>query len=662
MSTTDPASQQPRTTASTGRRGLRYVPGLDGLRALAVVGVLCFHAGFDWASGGFLGVSAFFVLSGFLITSLLLREHETSGAIRLVAFWERRFRRLMPAALLCLLLVGVYGHAVADPSQLARLRADGLSALLYVANWRFMLSGLSYEELFGTPSPVQHFWSLAIEEQFYLAYPPLVIGLLALGRGSRRLLAFSIVILTAGSALWMAALFQPEHSNARLYYGTDTRAAELLVGALLALVVSYRPIPTVRSTHWIQLLGALGLLSTLGLWFSVSQQSTWLFRGGLVVSSLLTCTVIAACHQPGPIASVLGWAPVRGLGRISYGVYLYHWPIYLWLDAERTGLSAWPLFGMRLAATGVVSIASFYLIEQPVRTRRVLPGWRLWAGAATAAVTVAALLVFVTHDPPAPWFVHHGLVKSRPMPAVPEDDSGPPRIVVVGDSVAWTVGNGLEQWGDRTQKASVWNLAIFACGIARRGEVDLAFGPSVLSADCATWEDWWPVQIDGFRPDLAVVLSGGWDLIARRLPEWSESREPGDPVFDDWLVSEYVDAVDTLSSRGATVVWLTMPCVGHLEGGGMLTGTGAFAAERIRYLNSVILPRVAAERPGKLRLVDLHGHVCDGDAPIADVNPRWPVREDGLHFSRPGGIWLAAWLLPQLLALEGAEPTDAEAR
>jgi peptidoglycan/LPS O-acetylase OafA/YrhL len=207
-----------------------YLPGLDGLRGLAVIGAILFHAGFTWAKGGFLGVSTFFVLSGFLITNLLIREWDASGNIRLSRFWMRRFRRLLPAALLTLLAVALIWWRLGAPEQLASLRWDLLTSLAYVANWHFYFAGSAYANLLSAPSPLQHFWSLAIEEQFYIIFPPTAIALL--GVGGRRLLVLAICTATVAS---IGLAFGMANDFDRIYYGTDTRAAELLVGALLGL-------------------------------------------------------------------------------------------------------------------------------------------------------------------------------------------------------------------------------------------------------------------------------------------------------------------------------------------------------------------------------------------------------------------------------------------
>ncbi len=229
-------------SASAGR-SIPYLPGLEGLRGVALLAVLFFHGGFSWAKGGFLGVSTFFTLSGFLITLLLVLEFSTHGRVDLRRFWGRRYRRLMPASLLCLAGVVVFGWLVATPGQLANLRGDVLASLFYVANWRFIITQQSYAQLFAAPSPVLHFWSLAIEEQFYLVFPLVVAGVLAVAHGSRRVLGAVLGVAAAVSLGLMWVLYTPGEDPSRVYYGTGTRALRTAAGGTAgARVVASRPV------------------------------------------------------------------------------------------------------------------------------------------------------------------------------------------------------------------------------------------------------------------------------------------------------------------------------------------------------------------------------------------------------------------------------------
>lgn len=347
------------------RIGLEYEPAIDGLRALAVAAVLVFHGGFAVLSGGFLGVSLFFTLSGFLITRLLLAEHAATGRVSLLAFWARRLRRLAPAALTCLLFVIGLAPWLVDAGQRATVRVDLWAALTHWANWRFISSDTSYADLFATPSPVQHFWSLAIEEQFYLAFPIIAVVTLRVGR---RMFVTVLAALLAGSIV--ATLLSASTDLA--YYGTHTRAAELLIGALAAVVstrVDVARAATALVIRWcgVVALVALGVLATV-----VDVTTPWLYDGGFVAIAMLSAAAVVASTLPGRVRSTLGTRPLAAIGRISYGLYLFHWPVFQLLDHERTETAGVRLFALRVAVTGACAIASYFLVEQPVRLRRRL--------------------------------------------------------------------------------------------------------------------------------------------------------------------------------------------------------------------------------------------------------------------------------------------------
>ena len=676
------------------RTRLTYVPALDGLRGLAVAAVLLFHAELGWARGGFLGVSAFFTLSGFLITSLLLSEHRATGRIDLRAFWARRARRLLPAAYASLAGILVFGVFAADADQLRGLRADVFAALGYVANWRFLLDGRSYADVFGSPSPVQHFWSLAIEEQYYLAFPLLAAAALALGRGRRRVLGWVLAVLTAGSAI----LAISSSGLDRVYYGTDTRAAELLLGALLAIVTAGRVAPSRRSlVRALDVAGGLALALMLVAWTRTGQDEPWLYDGGFALHAALTCVVIAACTHGSVPAGVLATAPLRALGRISYGAYLYHWPVYLWLDGERTGLDRGPLFALRVAVTFCLATASFFWLEQPIRTGRALTGRlpRIVAPAAAGALVIAVAAVTAAPPPPMIVFAAAGeapppmptdalpfadgtgsdtrsiaaagargdsrLGVARPGTGAPGatppgtatvaarshatgdrprthrsvDNDRPLRLLVVGDSVGLTLGRGLERAAAAGGHAQVWNIARPWCGIGRYAERALGRGVEGGGA-CDAWPQLWGDAVAGFDPDTVVVLSTIWEIVERRRAGWPDFLAPGDPAYDEWLASEYVAAADVLGALGARVVWLTLPCVGISEESGA----------RIEHVNSRVLRDVARRRPSTVEIVDLFGRVCPGGEFTDTLGGVVDARPDGVHFSDAGADWAAGWLMP----------------
>src|SRR5262245_34579549 len=312
------------------RVGIPHLPALDGLRGLAVIGVLLFHDDKRLA-GGYLGVDLFFVLSGYLITSLLLAEWAATARIDLKAFWVRRARRLFPALLALLLVVSLYAKALAAPNELARIRGDGLATIAYVANWRAIYAGQSYWALFAAPSPLDHTWSLAIEEQFYVLWPLIAFLVLRLSKGSAKALLALTLALTLLSAASMWLLYAPD-STSRAYMGTDARGASILAGAGLACVISTRG--TLKSDRAVRLLDIAGLLALalLGLaWARLGGQSIWLYHGGFWLTELAVIVLIAcAAHdRRSLVGRALAFRPLVWAGLISYGMYLWHWPLFV---------------------------------------------------------------------------------------------------------------------------------------------------------------------------------------------------------------------------------------------------------------------------------------------------------------------------------------------
>ena len=267
--------------AAPAKAPFTHQRSLDGIRAFAVLAVMLFHAGNTYFTAGFIGVDVFLVLSGFLITTLLLRELASTGRVAVKEFWMRRARRLLPALILVLVAVACFGAFVATDDEALGLRGDLLGSLFYVQNWRFVLSGTSYFTQFGSPSPLRHMWSLAIEEQWYLVWPLLLFGIMKITRKNLRLVMAIILVLAAGSALLMAALYHQGGDASRAYYGTDTRAQALLIGAALAVLFTMRGVPRSGAANAaLQVLGAIG--AAFLVWVVVERSETWttLYRGG----------------------------------------------------------------------------------------------------------------------------------------------------------------------------------------------------------------------------------------------------------------------------------------------------------------------------------------------------------------------------------------------
>ena len=374
--------------------------------------VVLYHFSPDVMPGGFLGVDLFFVLSGFLITTLLVKEWDGTRTISLRTFWLRRARRLVPALLLLLLAVGIYSLVIDDRVDGQRFAVDGLASLGYVANWHFISSGQSYIDQFlqGAVSPLRHMWSLAIEEQFYLLWPLIVIGVAKLtggsgargGRASRQRTQFRRALITLCTVLGllsfvrMVMLFSPGGDINRVYYGTDGRAFIILIGAVLAALTWGAPVVARRWQGRVVVAGCVAAVGLAVALLSVTAETSWLYEGGYGLVALAMVAVLFAAAQPcaNPIARLLELKPLVGLGLISYGVYLWHWPISLWLDEANTGLDGVALFAVRAVATLAVSLASYKLLEMPIRTGRIsFRGSGRLVAAAAAVVSVAVLLL-----------------------------------------------------------------------------------------------------------------------------------------------------------------------------------------------------------------------------------------------------------------------------
>jgi len=371
------------------RTGQRYMPGLDGLRAIAVLAVIAFHEQLGWAPGGLLGVGVFFTLSGYLITDLLLGQWSARGRVQLADFWARRARRLLPAVFVMLAVVTAW-VTVADRARLGSLRGAVAAAATYSSNWFLIVQNQSYFARFAPPAPLDHLWSLAVEEQFYLAWPwLLLLGLLWVrngrGRRSRRArpvarLAVPTLVLAAASGAAMLALYHPGLDPTRVYEGTDTRALGLLIGAALAMAwPSRRPAPSARAARvLLDVGGAAGLALIAVMIWRTGQYSPFIYRGGLIVLSVATAAVLAAAACPGAwTGRVLGWGPLRWLGVRSYGIYLWHYPVIV-LTSPAGSTENLTRAALQTTATIAAAALSWRFVEEPIRHGAL---GRLWARA-----------------------------------------------------------------------------------------------------------------------------------------------------------------------------------------------------------------------------------------------------------------------------------------
>jgi len=600
-------------------------PALDGLRGVAVAAVVVNHLRPHLLPGGWLGVDIFFVLSGYLITTLLLREHVRHNRLDLGHFYSRRARRLLPALFLLLAAVAVVARVSPNEPGFTGLRGDGFAALGYVANWRFIASGASYFNAFA-PSPLRHLWSLAVEEQFYLVWPLVLV--VVLRRHGPRAVGITAIALAAASAIAMAVLYGNGSHISRIYFGTDTHAHSVLIGCALAAL---GPAPRRWRGAGIAALAAVG-----GIAFAFARLSGTgpvAYRGGIVAVSLLTAVVIAAATAPGGAGAVgraFSWTPLCALGLISYGVYLWHWPIIEYLDARRTGMSGWPLIAIQVGLTLAIATASFALIE-----RRVLMGWpRLqwrWVGA-TAAVTVTAVIaaiVLVIPRGQAPYAAAEQQARARSVQTATHrtaaaERTGPRRVVVVGDSVAYTLFPGLRANEARSHLFFL-TAAHTGCPLdIEETELHLA-GQDPVHLDRPAYCDWprvWPPMIRRTDPDLVVALWGLWDLYDADVH--GTRLVVGTPEWTAYMSATLNRALDILTARGARVVILTTPYIDSNN-------------DRVDTLNA-LFRAVAARRPKEVTVVDLQ----------PAMNFLAPQRWDGIHFTAAGADLLGRGIVPEI--------------
>lgn len=430
--------------------------GLDGLRAIAVVAVLLFHADLPFAQGGYLGVDLFFVISGFLITSLLASEFQAHGRIRLGEFFWRRAKRLLPA--FGLMVAGaIIAASIWAPDALPRLRDDTLASILYVTNWKFIYFGQTYFESMGREPLLLHLWSLAIEEQFYLFWAPLVF--FALPHVSRRVLALLAITIAVASIAWMAVGASAAEPNmARLYFGTDTHGFGLLIGAALGLLWRPGALKSMRTRANVAFsaIGALLGLGLIALMVTLGEQSEWLYPWGFVATSLLSALIIAMATLPKSyLGTLLDNRVMRWLGERSYGIYLWHWPIFMItrpeLDVQGDPVS---IFLLRIVLTLGIAALSYRFVEMPIRQSK-------WAGMGSlskafaivptaAIVTIASSMLFLAPsqaEPPKDVVAslqEDASVDEPPVPSTkaeaPVSESRPPFVAepvltAIGDSV-----------------------------------------------------------------------------------------------------------------------------------------------------------------------------------------------------------------------------------
>ncbi len=635
--------------ASAHRATIPHLPALDGLRGVAVIGVVLFHAD-ALLRGGYLGVDLFFVLSGYLITSIILSELDATGTLDLKAFWVRRARRLFPALLSIMPAVALYARFVAGADELAGLRKDALATLAYVANWRAIGSEKSYWDLFIAPSPLEHTWSLAIEEQFYVAWPlvvTLVFGVLK--RGRKTLLGVTLALLT-GSVLLMLVLYDVDRTS-RVYFGTDTRAASILAGVVLAILLPAKTEMSVRTARVLDGFGAL-TIALLGIaWVKLDGQNAFVYHGGLWLNEALALVLIA-CAVAGKkslVARLFSVRPLAYMGTISYGVYLWHWPIDCLLTPDRIHVEGLKLQLLRMSLTLVIAMLSDRFFERPIRTKGLPFGKPSWV--VPAAFALAALSVIIgtrarplppqpvaAPDAPAQGhsfrlaFPNAYSVDVETLLPASELPSGTPRVLVLGDSVAQKLGVALRH---RQDERRVWvaHRGVGDCSIVQNLTVSRGLRSPPKNPGCASR---WVADAAELKPDLTLIVLGG-GYYAKMMVD-GKPEHACDPGWHETYKARLIELIDGMGTNAGQVVITLVP----------------YPMDRWRYDGveewvecfDTILKEVAEEK--HLPTLDLMGHVCPTKECIRSINGI-SQRPDGLHPDGTGADEMSRWTLAQLL-------------
>jgi peptidoglycan/LPS O-acetylase OafA/YrhL len=608
------------------------MPALDGLRGVAVAGVLLFHGGH--LTGGYLGVDLFFVLSGFLITSLLLVEAEGREHVRLGAFWARRARRLLPALGGVLLGVALYCVTVADAAGLDRIRGDALATMGYVANWRAVFASQDYWALFAEPSPLQHTWSLAIEEQFYLVWPLVVVGLLTWWKRAVTRAVLTVALGGAAvSALLLAALYDASDTN-RAYFGTDTRASGILLGAALAAALVVRgPARSRAGRAAVELAGLAGVAGLAVAWTQLSGESAALYRGGLVACGVAAVAVIAAGAHPdaGPIARVLSVRPLRALGLISYGVYLWHWPVYLALSATRTGLTGWPLLGVRVLVTLVIAGASYAFLEQPIRRGAFGPRvWRATLPAAAAGIVAVVLLATAAGEPAlSAASTRPDSVRDAAARAAARPDAR--RVMIVGNSLGYLLGVGMKHAG-AANGTVVFNDAVVGC-VFPHGDSRPLRGERVQEHPRCDGN--WDRAVRRFRPDVVFLVQQCCASEYRIDGAW---LEPCSGPYATRYATELEVAARRLTRTGARLVVATAPYTPQEE-------VDPGYRHSLDCSNRLL---VHTARALDLQVADVNRWLCPQGPRCRTEQDGVTLRPDHVHFEGPGAVLVSKWLLDQV--------------
>ncbi len=642
-----------------------YQPGLDGLRAISVVAVLLYHAGFGWMSGGFFGVEVFFVVSGYLITSLLLDERETQQRVSLEQFWIRRARRLFPALVTMLVAVAVWAMFFGSDEQQSTLKRDLPWSIFYAGNWGQIFGSTPY---FSSADPplLRHLWSLAVEEQWYLLWPLIFVGSMLIGAGHLR--SRGIAFISASVSIMIGTSLAHGHvSDNALYLSTLTRASGLLLGAGCAFV--WRPwrsaYPSKERGRRLDPLGA-GALTLLVCIMSVSVLTAgYVYQWVLAMVSILSMGVIAAVVYPTAhgLRAMLGWKPLVEIGRRSYGLYLWHWPIFVIGNVYHSG--SWPKFLVAMVVTAAVAEASFRYIETPIRSgflrnwmrqqRKAIGADRIrrsrittLAGLVSAVVIVGLVGFYSSVEQYDAAAGGSDVAFSLPPPpsVVPVATATlPRRVVVVGDSQAHSLAINLPDGISGTFEISDGSLE--GCGVYDDGKVISARSTFERSfGDCSGWAAKWGSAVDSADAQVALVVIGAWDVFDLQVDTGVLAF--GSVEADAHFLAQLQIGMSALKTAGAHVALLEVPCMRpqDVKGAGVPALPERGDDARTAHLND-LLRRAAAADPSNVTFVVGPTAWCGDEAISTDLGYRW----DGVHVYKPGANLIYQAIAQSLLAI-----------
>ena len=541
-------------------------------------------------------------------------------------------------------LLAVAGYSFATNQQSAQLRGDSLSTFGYVSNWWFMASGQSYFAQFIEPSPLRHTWSLAIEEQYYIVFPLLLV--LLLGRLRLGLKGVRVILLVGAlaSAALMAYLYEPLTDPARVYYGSDTRMQALLLGGVLALspglLRAARPTYTRFNGRLVALPGAavigwLALAGLLVMFTAARELAPWMYRGGFLLAAVLSAALIASVSQAprSALARLLSLRPIVATGVISYGLYLWHWPVYVIVGHGRTGLDGPMLLALRMGVTAVLAYASFRLVEEPIRTQRLQRRFTRTQWTRTVSVSlvgVLSVMLFATASAQTPQLAPTNTLAGRPSP-VPDAQGRLVKAFLLGDSQSYGMRN---YYGNRVDGLAVNGSTQLGCGtLLPERHLDGQTFPNLPA--CAEWEPRWTQEVAREEPDVVVLMLGLGELYDRRVD--GRVVRFGTREYRDWLYREVDRRRELVKGHARRFALTTVLCMRISADAANTTTAVANDPDRLGWLNDTI--RAYGTAHPDVSVLDLYSTVCANG--FTEEENGVKLRDDGLHLSERGAalVW-----------------------